>query len=125
MPPLKNFTTKAKEAIKKAHELALERGQSHVNVLHLLTALILQEESIVASILDKLEVDTITLTDAFLEGLEDTESGTTVSPSYQMYLTPELGKTLEFSAHVASMLSDKFISTEHLFIAALDIPGES
>ncbi len=125
MPPLKNFTTKAKEAIKKAHELALERGQSHVNVLHLLTALILQEESMVASILDKLEIDTISLTDAFLEGLEDTESGSTVSPSYQMYLTPELGKTLELSAHVASMLSDKFISTEHLFIAALDIPGDS
>ncbi|MBP9771516.1 MAG: AAA family ATPase [Candidatus Pacebacteria bacterium] len=125
MPPLKNFTTKAKEAIKKAHELALERGQSHVNVLHLLTALILQEESMVASILDKLEIDTITLTDAFLEGLEDSNGGATVSPSYQMYLTPELGKTLEFSAHVASMLSDKFISTEHLFIAALDIPGDS
>ncbi|HXK39619.1 MAG TPA: Clp protease N-terminal domain-containing protein, partial [Candidatus Paceibacterota bacterium] len=125
MPPLKNFTTKAKEAIKKAHELALERGQSHVNVLHLLTALILQEESMVASILDKLEIDTIALTDAFIEGLEDESGGATVSPSYQMYLTPELGKTLELSAHVASMLSDKFISTEHLFIAALDVPGES
>lgn len=123
-PPFKNFTTKAKEAIKKAHELALERGQSHVSVLHLLTALILQEESMVASILDKLEIDTIALTDAFVEGLDMPEASGTVSPSYQMYLTPDLAKVLEYSTHVASMLSDQFVSTEHLFVAALDAPGE-
>ncbi len=125
MSPFKNFTTKAKEAIKKAHELALERGQSHVNIIHLLTALILQEESMVASILDKLEVDTIALTDAFVDALEDPDQGATVSPSYQMFLTPELAKALEYSTHVASMLSDKIVSTEHLFIASLDIPGDS
>lgn len=36
MPPLQQFTTKAKEAIKKAHELAIERGQNHVSTSHLL-----------------------------------------------------------------------------------------
>jgi ATP-dependent Clp protease ATP-binding subunit ClpA len=49
MPPLNQFTTKAKEAIRRAHELAIERGQNHVNPMHLLAALILQEESMVAS----------------------------------------------------------------------------
>jgi len=66
MPPFNHFTTKAREAIRKAHELAIERGQNHVNPLHLLAALILQEESMVASILDKLEIDNILLTDALL-----------------------------------------------------------
>ncbi|MEK7578941.1 MAG: AAA family ATPase [Patescibacteria group bacterium] len=126
MPPhFKNFTTKAKEAIKKAHELALERGQSHVNVLHLLAALILQEESMVASILDRLEVDTIALTDELLEAIESPDAGGTVTPSYQMYITPELGKVLENSIRVAAMLSDQFTSTEHLFIASLDSQGEA
>ncbi len=125
MPPhFKNFTTKAKEAIKKAHELALERGQSHVNVLHLLAALILQEESMVASILDRLEIDTIALTDALLEAIESPDAGSTVTPSYQMYITPELGKVLEHSIRVAAMLSDQFTSTEHLFVASLDTRGE-
>ena len=45
MPPLNKFTTKSKDAIKKAHELAIERGQNHVSTLHLLAALLLQEES--------------------------------------------------------------------------------
>jgi ATP-dependent Clp protease ATP-binding subunit ClpA len=90
MPPFGHFTTKAKEAIRKAHELAIERGQNHVNPLHLLTALILQEESVVSSILDRLEIDTILLTDSLLEAIEGTEAGQTLSASYQIYLTPEL-----------------------------------
>ena len=64
MPPFKDFTAKAKEAVRRAHELAIERGQNHVNPLHLLAALMLQEESIVLSILEKLEVDTVLLTDS-------------------------------------------------------------
>src|SRR5436853_156860 len=70
MPPLNQFTTKAKEAIRRAHELAIERGQNHVNAMHLLAALISQEESMVTSILDKLEADTILLTDSLFELIE-------------------------------------------------------
>ena len=81
MPPFTHFTTKAKEAIRRAHEVAVERGQSHVSPLHLLSALLLQEESIVISILDRLEVDTMLLTDSILESLEGTPSASTISPN--------------------------------------------
>jgi ATP-dependent Clp protease ATP-binding subunit ClpA len=70
MPPFNNFTTKAKEAIRRAHELAIERGQNHVSPLHLLAALIHQEESLVFSVLDRMEVDTMLLADTVLETLE-------------------------------------------------------
>jgi ATP-dependent Clp protease ATP-binding subunit ClpB len=123
MPPINHFTTKAKEAIRRAHELALERGQNHVNPLHLLSALILQEESVVTAILEKLEVDIILLSDSIAESIEGAGAGTTVSQSYQIYLTPELAQALENSAKVASTLKDEFISTEHLFIALLEVQG--
>src|SRR4051812_30739604 len=123
MPPFKDFTTKAKEAIRKAHELAIERGQNHVNPLHLLTALILQEESIVNSILDKLEVDTILLTDSLLESIEGVEAGQTLSASYQIYLTPELAQAIEASGKQTSLLGDEFVSTEHLFMALIEVPS--
>src|SRR3990167_1145279 len=125
MPPFNNFTTKAREAIRKAHEIAVERGQNHVNPLHLLTALVLQEESMVFSILEKLDIDTMLLTDTLLEILEVPESGSVLSPSYQLYLTPELAQVLEGSSKVASHFGDQFVSTEHLFIAMLDYPGPS
>jgi ATP-dependent Clp protease ATP-binding subunit ClpB len=123
MPPFNHFTTKAKEAIRRTHELAIERGQNHVNPVHLLAALVLQEESMVASILDKLEVDTALLTDSILEGIEGGETAQVLSPSYQIYLTPELAQVLENSSRVAAALKDEFVSTEHLFISMLDIAG--
>ena len=125
MQPFNHFTTKAKEVIRKAHELAIERGQNHVNPMHLLAALLLQEESIVISILDKMGVDAILLTDNVIDSIESPDTGQTISPSYQIYLTPELAHTIESSSKVAQSLGDEFVSTEHLFIAVLDIPGEA
>ncbi|MFZ2522453.1 MAG: AAA family ATPase [Minisyncoccia bacterium] len=125
MPPFGKFTTKAKEAIRKAHELAIERGQNHVNTNHLLTALILQEESIVASILDRMEIDTILLTDSLLELIEGTEAGQTLSASYQIYLTPDLAQTIEISAKEASSLKDEFVSTEHLFLSLTEVQSSA
>ncbi len=123
MPPFNHFTTKAKEAVRRAHELAVERGQNQVSPLHLLGALLLQEESLVVSVLEKLEIDMVLLTDTVLENLEGPHTGSTLSPSYQLYLTPELVQALERSAKVATELHDEFVSTEHLFISVLDIPG--
>lgn len=123
MPPFNQFTTKAKEAIRKAHEIAIERGQNHVNPLHLLTALILQEDSIVPSILDRLEVDTILLTDSLIDAIEGVEQGETLSASYQMYLTPDLAQTIEMSAKVATEMNDEFVSTEHLFLSIIEVAG--
>ncbi len=125
MPPFNNFTTKAKEVIRKAHELAIERGQNHVNSLHLLTALLIQEDSLVVSILDKMEIDTLLLTDNLIEMTESPENRNTLSPSYQIYLTPDLAQVIENSSKVAVSLKDEFVSTEHLFVSLLEIAGEA
>jgi len=123
MSPFKNFTAKAKEAIKRAHELAIERGQNHVSPLHLLTALITQEESLVFSVLDHMDVDTILLGDMLLESLESPETATILSPSFNLYLTPDLAEVLESAGKVAARMNDSFIGTEHLFVAVLEHPG--
>ena len=123
MPNFHNFTSRAKEAIRKAHELAIERGQNHVSPVHLLTALAMQDESMVISLLDKLDIDIIVFTDLLIEALEGPEMNTTVSQSYQLYLTPDLAKALEHSGHVAEQLGDSYVGVEHLFLGALEYPG--
>jgi len=123
MLPFDNFTTKAKEAVRRAHELAIERGQNHVNPVHLLAALVLQEEGMVFSILEKLDVDTMMLTDTLLEMIESPENATVLSPSYQIYLTPELAQIFEQAGKVASGFSEQYVGSEHLFIATFDAPG--
>ncbi|MBU6321700.1 MAG: AAA family ATPase [Patescibacteria group bacterium] len=123
MPQFHNFTTKAKEAVRRAHELAIERGQNHVSPLHLLAALVLQEESLVFSILDRMEVDTMALADAVLEHLEAPESASVLSPSYQIFLTPDLAQALDAASKIAARMNDAFVGTEHLFLAVLEHPG--
>ena len=125
MPPLTQFTTKAKEAIKRAHELAIERGQNNVNPLHLLAALITQEDSVVMSLLERLDIDTILLTDSVLEGIESPETRNTMSPSYQMFVTGDLAQVFEHSLRVTQELRDNFVSTEHLLVALLDVSAQS
>ena len=123
MPNFQNFTSKAKEAIRKAHELAIERGQNHVNPVHLLSALAMQDDSAVISILDRLDIDVIAFTDILLEVLEIPDMQTTISPSYQLYLTPELAKALEYSGRFAEQMGDAYVGVEHLFLAVLEYPG--
>lgn len=125
MPPLTQFTTKAKEAIKRAHELAIERGQNNVNTMHLLAALLVQEESNVVTLLDHMDIDSMLLTDSVLEGIESVDTHTTVAPSYQMFLTGDLAQAIEHSLKVAAELKDNFVSTEHLFLSLLDIKNQS
>ncbi len=125
MPPLHQFTTKAKEAIKRAHELAIERGQNNVNTMHLLASLLVQEDSNVVTLLDHLDIDSMLLTDSVLEGIEAVETHSTVAPSYQMFLTGDLAQAIEHSLKVAAELKDNFVSTEHLFLALLDIKNQA
>jgi ATP-dependent Clp protease ATP-binding subunit ClpB len=123
VPNFHNFTTRAKEAIRKAHELAIERGQSHVSPVHLLASLSMQDESSVIAILDRLDIDIIAFTDMLLEALEGSETTSQVAQSYQLYLTPELARALEHAGKVAEGLGDSYVGPEHLFLAALEYPG--
>lgn len=123
MLPFNNFTTKAKEAVRKAHELVIERGQNQVSPIHLLIALLIQDDSLVLSILDRLEVDTILLTDHLIETIDTGEGSNVASPAYQIYLTAELVKVLDLAGKAATYLKDEFISTEHLLVALLDVPS--
>jgi ATP-dependent Clp protease ATP-binding subunit ClpB len=121
MPPFNQFTTKAKDAIRRSHELAIERGQNHVNSIHMLAALILQEESMVIALLERMEIDVQLLTDSILEHIENPEQRTTLSQSYQMYLTPDLAQIIEHSTQVAKSLDDEFVSTEHIFLSLFEV----
>lgn len=124
MPSFEKLTTKAKQALQRSHELAMERGQDHVNVAHLLTALILQEESPVVSVLERLEVDMIALSDRLLDMIETGEQASSGNQSQmiQMFIAPDLAQVLERSVQIAASMKDEFVSVEHLFLASLALP---
>ena len=125
MLPFSNFTAKAQEAIRRAHELAMERGQTQIDTLHLLAALVLQDDSVVFSIFDKLEIDINFLTDSILDELDESSGGGVVMPIQQVYLTPDLGRVIEASFKVAKTVGNNFISTEHLLLGLSEVQSKA
>ena len=126
MPPFQQFTIKAQEVLKKAHDLAMERSHQQIDVLHLLAALLLQEEGTVEAILEKLEVDIPTFIDKLLNLLDSLPRGAMIStPLGQVYLTQDLAKVIEQAHREAGQLKDEYISTEHLFLSLIEIPSRA
>jgi ATP-dependent Clp protease ATP-binding subunit ClpB len=113
-----NFTTKSQEALQKAQILAKELGQTQVEPIHLLWALLHQEESIVLALIERLGINTSKLEQEVRDNLK---AGSATSPSdieaAPVYLAPELGVVLNKALQEARELKDEFISTEHLFLA--------
>jgi ATP-dependent Clp protease ATP-binding subunit ClpB len=89
----------------------------------MLGAVLLQDETIVLSILEKKEVDIILLTETVLESIENGEGGTVTAQTYQMYITPDLANALEACSKIAGELGDEFIAPEHIFLSMLDTAG--
>jgi ATP-dependent Clp protease ATP-binding subunit ClpB len=123
MAAFNNYTTKAKEAVHRAHQLAVERGQNQVSPMHLLAALITQEETMVLPMLDQLDIDVPHLTDSIFEVIEGSGGNTAVSPSFQLFLTPELVRIFENVPRIAASFNDQFVSPEHLILAVVENPG--
>jgi ATP-dependent Clp protease ATP-binding subunit ClpB len=52
-----NFTHKSQEALQFAQHMALERGHQAMETIHLLLALLEQEDGVVPAIIKKLSID--------------------------------------------------------------------
>ena len=122
MTPFNNFTIKAQEVLKRAHDLALERSHQQIEPLHLLAALVLQEEGMVESVLERLEIDIPSCAEELTTLLDKLpKGGGTMNAIGTLYLSPELGKVMEQAHREASQMKDEFISTEHLLLALAEV----
>ncbi len=114
------FTHKAQEAILAAQDSAREKGQQQIDALHLLFALLSQEDSIVLNLLERMGAD--------IEGLKRKNKlaldriPTIVTPQTfgQFYLTQDMAKVLDRARQEMMKMGDEYISVEHLFLALLD-----
>lgn len=119
------FTTKAQEALFKAQEIASSHAQFQVDTVHLLAALIRQEESVVSTVLAKIGVNTEMLKGQVEHAIDVGEKSQANIPFGQVYVTADLAKVFERSIQIASVLKDEFISTEHLFLALLEVDSKA
>lgn len=115
------FTEKALTALQEARHFAQNAGHPEVDTLHLLKALVEQENGIVQDLLNhhSLSPNALSLAlDRELEKLPKTSGSIDAS---RTYLTRALHQALAEAEREADRLKDEFISVEHLLLGLLEV----
>ncbi|MDH4330786.1 MAG: ATP-dependent chaperone ClpB [Candidatus Moranbacteria bacterium] len=115
---IEKFTLKSQEAIRDAQNLAFEKKQQQIDVTHLLSAIVAQDDSIVFTLLQKLEVDVTALKMDLEKEIEKLPRVSEVV-SGQVYVTQEMGRALDGAEKIMSHMGDEFVSVEHIFLSIL------
>ncbi len=113
------FTIKAQEAIQEAESIAHKYAHTAMDVEHLISALLEQEDGVVPPLLDNLQVNRGVFKSEIDKLLQSKPK--IYGDSTQVYLSPELNRVLHQAEEEASQLKDDYISTEHLFLAASEV----
>ncbi|OGF20401.1 ATP-dependent chaperone ClpB [Candidatus Falkowbacteria bacterium RBG_13_39_14] len=122
---IQNFTTKSQEALQEAHKIAAEHNQNQIDILHLLAALLRQENGIAPAIAHRMEINLEDLKSRIEGEIKNLPKVMGEINIAQMYLTQEFGQVITVAAKEAESLGDQYISTEHLLLAALKIPSKT
>lgn len=112
------FTKKTISAIEAAQVQARGNGNSQLEVLHLLSALIEQEGGVVPTLLERSRVDVpafVREVSQAVARLPRVSSNGTIQESNA--ISAGVGKLIKNAQAIAERFGDEFISTEHLFLA--------
>jgi ATP-dependent Clp protease ATP-binding subunit ClpB len=108
------LTVKSQEAVQRAQQLATEKGHPEVDPLHLLAALVDEEDGIARPILEKVGVNLAQLRRQVQAELDRRPQ---VSGGSQPGASRLLMTVLEGAMQEAAAMKDDFVSVEHLLLA--------
>ena len=112
------FTQKSMEALQSCQQLAQSYGNAQVEQLHLLSALVSQENGLIGQLLGKLGLN--------LRQVQSTcESAVARLPkisgsNQQPYVSAGLSAVLKQSENEMKQMRDEYVSVEHLFLALME-----
>ncbi|MGI6002821.1 MAG: ATP-dependent chaperone ClpB [Lachnospiraceae bacterium] len=112
---LNKYTQKSLQAVQDCEKLAYQYGNQTIVQEHLLLALLQQDESLIARLLDKMNVNTEGVkvqAQKLVEKLVKVQGG-------QVYLGDDLNRTLMRAEDEAKAMDDEYVSVEHLFLALI------
>lgn len=107
------FTLKTQEAIQKAQQIALEKGQQSIENAHFLKGILEVDENVTPFLLKKLNVNMPILEqalDRMIDGFPKVSGG-------QLSLTSESNTALNRAQNYLKEFNDEFVSIEHLLMA--------
>jgi len=126
MSAFNKFTIKAQESLQNAQDLATGRNHGEFRVLHLLQALISDDQSLVRPLLVKAGVDiealhrNIEIELDKLPRILGNKGGVG-----QLYLSHEVMQVIDRAGKIALSQKDEYISCEHLLLGILEVPSSA
>ncbi|MDD5098438.1 MAG: AAA family ATPase [Candidatus Pacebacteria bacterium] len=116
-----NFTNKAQKTLMQAQNLARDMGQQHIDALHLLHAMLSSEDSIVLTLLNKINIDIEDLAKKVKNGLGQIPASNENQYMGQFYLTQDMVRVIDKAKEESMTMGDEFVSLEHLFLGILSV----
>lgn len=117
------LTVKASEAIRNSQELAESKSHRFIRPLHLLKALLEEDQGIVKPLIQKIGANLGQL-NSMVDGEIDRLPQTSGSDE-PVGAGPEAVKVLNAAAAQATKMGDEYVSTEHLLIALTQIDDQA
>jgi ATP-dependent Clp protease ATP-binding subunit ClpB len=116
------MTIKAQEALADMQTIAIEYGHQELLPDHLLMALLQQQDGVVATIIDKLQLPEGGPLSATVKAQLQNElkKRPEVSGAGNVYLSASLNKVFSLAEKEAGKLKDEFVSTEHLLLGIIE-----
>jgi ATP-dependent Clp protease ATP-binding subunit ClpB len=123
------FTNKSQEAIINSQVIAQDSGQQNIEALHVLLALLQQEESMVKPILEKMRIEPEKVEDQIIDEIEKLPKvETSTSDTFEdgkgfgtVQGTAEVAMILERARKEAEKMKDEYISTEHILLSLIGV----
>ncbi len=115
------FTQKSVQAVNDLEKTALEYGNQEIEQEHLLYSLLNQEESLIARLIAKMDIETA----LFKERVEEALNKRVKVSGGQPYIGQYLNRALVSAEDEAKRMGDEYVSVEHLFLSLLDNPSPS
>ena len=117
------LTVKAQEAIQRAEQIAQDRSHQQLMPLHLLGALLREEQGIVRPLIEKIGANLKQL-DSMVDSELDRLPKVTGAAA-QMGASAETMQVLEKALSTAEQMKDAFVSTEHLMLALTQVDNQA
>ncbi len=115
------YTKKSLEAIQSAQELALANHNQQIEQIHVLAALLRQEEGLIPQLLKQMGITVESLDAAVMAEVRKLPQVTGSGREADKYYIARAVDTVFTEAEtIADSMKDDFVSVEHLFLALLD-----
>ena len=112
---INKFTQKSLQAVQNCERIAMDYGNQEIVQEHLLYALLTQDDSLIAKLMEKMGLDKNLIINRVEEAIQKRPK----VQGGQQYVGQDLNNALVHGEDEAKAMGDEYVSVEHLFLAMM------